>query len=386
MKKIFYLLIFLLVLPGCASVPLKENTDYIEKTLYRRVPSKLEGNHRVIQLFYATSRQVQEQNGQLHFNSELGDGPTLGKLNCKINPLVKIGKITVGELKKKGVIRVQDVERLSNNDFIKELSQAVKNSPHRSLLVLVHGFKDDFELTATKLAYFTYLLDVNTPVLIFDWPGDQSVTPWGYRKAVKLAARSGPYLGNVLAKIIQEIKPEKLWIESSSLGCQVVCSAFEWMYQYPDLADPETEIALTVMAAPDVSKDTFNNKFKDEILALSEKLTVYVSSNDKALLIARILAGEKKFGRQYASVTRQEQFDEAQGLFYLKSFAPDKFSIVDVTPINRASYRHGYDLEAPEFYDDFYMRLFDVSAHYNRQLYLVNVDKNKDYWIMRSDD
>ncbi len=385
MKKISYLLIVILLLPGCTSVPLKETTAYNDKTLYRRAPSKMEGNHRIIGLFYASSRQVREQDGQLYFNSEMADSPTLGKLNCRIDPLVKIAKVTAAELKKKGIIRVQDVARLNDDAFIRELLQAVQSSPRKSLLVLVHGFKDDFELTATKLAYFTYLLDVNTPVLIFDWPGDQSVTPWGYRKAEKLAAASGAQLGGVLTKVIREVKPEKLWIESSSLGCQVVCSAFEWMYQQPDLADPEAEIALTVMAAPDVSKNEFNDKFRDEILALSEKLAVYVSSNDKALLMARIIDWEKKFGRQHSAVTEQEQFEEAHGFLSLKYLIPDRLSIVDVTPVNRASYGHQYDLQAPEFYDDFYMRLFDASSHHNRQLYLVNVDKDIDYWIMRSD-
>lgn len=385
MKKIFCFLIAVFVLSGCASVPSKKTPGYIDETLYRRAPSKVEGNHRVIDLYYATSRKVAEEDGELHFSSQLGDGPTLGKFSGRVDASVKIGKAAPLELKKKGLVEVRDIRRLSDKDFIKDISQAVQNSPRKSLLVVVHGFKDNFELTATKLAYFTYLLDVNTPVLIFDWPGDQSVTPWGYRKAVKLAAGSGAQLGDVLSRIIREVKPQKLWIESSSLGCQVVCSAFEWMHQHPDLADPGAEIALTVMSAPDVSKDEFNEKFRDEILALSEKLTVYVSANDKALLIARILEGEKKFGRQHAAVTQQEQFDEAKALLYLKTLAPDKFSIIDVTPINRASFGHTYDLEAPEFYDDFYMRLFDASAHHNRQLYIVNVDKDKDYWIMRSD-
>lgn len=315
----------------------------------------------------------------------MGDSLTLGKFNCRIDPLVKIGKVIPARLKRRGVIGVQDIERLNDSDFIKDISLAVQSSPHKSLLILVYGFKDNFELTATKAAYFTYLLDVDTPVLLFDWPGDQSVAPWGYKKAVKLATSSGTYLGNILSRIIREVKPKKLWIECSSLGCQVVCSAFEWMYRHPDLADPQVEISHVVMAAPDVSRNEFNDSFKDEISALTDKVTAYVSSNDRALLMAQIIEGQKKFGRQSSSVAKQEQFEEGKELLYLKSLAPDKLSIVDVTPINRASYRHGYDLEAPEFYDDFYMRIFDISAHNNRRLYIVNEDKNIDYWIMRSD-
>ncbi len=372
-------------LAGCSFVPLKGRADYIEKALYRRVHYKSEGNYRNIQLFYASSRQIEEQDGRLFFEPKMGDRLVFGKFNCKIDPLVKIGKVIPGALKKRGVIGVEDIERLGDDDFIKSISQAVRESPHQSLLVLAYGFKDSFELTAVKAAYFTYLLDVDTPVLLFDWPGDQSVAPWGYKKAGKFAVSSGAYLGDALARVIREVKPKELWIECSSLGCQVVCSAFEWMYKHSDFADFQTEISHVVMSAPDVSKNEFNDRFKDEISALADKLTVYVSSNDRALLMAQIIEGQKKFGRQGSYVAGQEQFEEAKDLLYLKSLAPDKLSIVDVTPINKASYRHGYDLEAPEFYDDFYMRIFDVSAHNNRRLYIVNVDENVDYWIMRSD-
>jgi esterase/lipase superfamily enzyme len=228
-------------------------------------------------------------------------------------------------------------------------------------------------------------LDVDTPVLLFDWPGDQPVNPWGYGKARELAVASGPYLGRLLAKIIQEVKPEKLWVESSSLGCQVVCDAFEWMHQQPDLADSEEEISHVAMSAPDVLEDEFDNKFKDEMAALTKKFTVYVSSNDQALLISEIIDQQKKVGRQEWKFKRYDQLEEVKDLLYLKALAPDRISIVDMSLVNKASYGHGYDLETPEYYDDFYMRIFDVPASNNRRLYLVNVRENVDYWIMSGD-
>jgi esterase/lipase superfamily enzyme len=315
----------------------------------------------------------------------MGGALTAGTLKARIDPGLKIGKVLPKKLKRKGVIGVQEVAKMDDRAFIKSLSEAVGNSPHKSLLVLVYGFKDNFELTATKAAYFAYLLDVDTPVLLLDWPGDQPVTPWGYKKAQKFAAASGPYFGELLARIIREVKPGKLWIESSSMGCQVVCDAFEWMYLQEDLSDPETEISNVVMVAPDVSEDEFDNKFKNEMEALTGELTTYVSSNDQALLMAEVIDWEKKVGRQGYKAESYDQFEEAKDLLYLKSLSPGKVSMVDMSRVNRASYGHGYDLEIPEFYDDFYMRIFEVPAHNNRRLYLIKVSENVDYWIMRGD-
>ncbi len=384
-RKIAAIILSLSFLAGCSTVPFKGTAAGPQDKLYRRIPYKVDGDYRIINAFYATDRKIKEKEGELYFKPEMDTVLTTGTFEARIDPGLKIQKVLPKKLKRKGTVGVQEVVKLSDEAFIKSLSEAVGKSPHKSLLILVYGFEDNFELTATKAAYFAYLLDVDTPVLLFDWPGDQPATPWGYNKARKLATASGPYLGELLARIIREVKPKNLWMESSSLGCQVVCDAFEWMYRHEDLADADAEISHVVLSAPDVSEDEFDNKFKDEMAALTGKLTVYVSSNDSALLMAEIINWEKKVGRQNLKIERYDQFEEAKDLLYLKSLVPDKISMVDMSLVNKASYGHGYDLEIPEFYDDFYMRIFEASSHNNRRLYLINVRENVDYWIMRSD-
>jgi esterase/lipase superfamily enzyme len=350
--------------------------------LYRRIPHKTEGKYKVVDIFYATDRQHDEKNGELSFNRKLADNITYGALNIKIDPRVRIGTMLPNALKRHGIMRMQDVKTFDEAAFMKQLSDAVKNSPHNSLLVLVFGYKDNFEATAIKAAYFAYLLDVNTPVLLFDWPGDQSVTPGGYHKARRMAEASGPYLGDLITKVARQVKPENMWIEASSLGCQVTCDAFEQMCKYPDMADPDTEIAHVILAAPDVSKDEFTEKFGKEIASISKKVTAYVSSNDTALLVSGILDQKKKLGRMKIDYD-ENQLDEASGMLYLKSLEPSKYALVDVTPINTASYKHGYYLEAPEFYDDFYLRIFDKQRHINRNLYLVTSKGKVDCWVLQ---
>ncbi|OGW74663.1 MAG: hypothetical protein A2Z72_01060 [Omnitrophica bacterium RBG_13_46_9] len=383
MRKITLLALSLLILAGCTNIPLRKAATYLEKKLYRRIDYKVDGKYRVITLFYATDRKSKERNGELYFKPNISDTLTVGTLEARIDPGLKIGKMLPKRLKRKGMIGVQKVTKLTDESFMKSLSEAVKNSPHKSLLVIVYGFKDNFELTATKAAYFSYLLDVNTPVLLFDWPGDQSVTPMGYKEARRLANASGPFLGELLAKITREAKPEKLWVESSSLGCQVVCDAFEYMHKQSDLADKEPEITHVIMSAPDVSDDEFNEIFMTEIAALTDKFTTYVSSYDRALLMAEIIDWQKKAGLKKVNVEEYEEFEEAKDLLYLKSLDPDRISIIDATQINNASYGHGYDLESPEFYDNVYMQLLNAPPEDNRRLYLVKEKDGVDYWIMR---
>jgi esterase/lipase superfamily enzyme len=367
---------------GCSSVPLQNSSSYL-KDLYRRIQYTIEGRYRVIDIFYATSRQVDKsRTSSLYFNSDIAQDITMGALNIKIDPRLAIGRMMPYRLKRKGIIGIQKVDKLDESVFMKQLSDAVKVSPHHSLLVLVFGYKDDFEATAIKAAYFDYLLDLNTPILLFDWPGDQAINISGYKKAQSFAVASGPYLGELLVKIVRQIKPEKLWINASSMGCQVVCDAFNDMYKYPDFADPDTEIDHVVLAAPDVSQEEFDLKFKQQLTALSRKLTAYVSSDDEALLVSGLINADRRLGRQVSRIKEPEQLNEAKGLLYLKSMDPDKVTVIDVTPINEASFKHGYYLESPEFFDDFYQRIFDKQPNVNRRLYLLKTNNNTDYWVL----
>lgn len=383
-KMVLLLSCFSLLITGCAMLPMQASAPYLAD-LYHRIPYKTEGHYRTIDIFYATTRQEKPaKDGSIAFTRNLAEKITCGDLAINVSPDVKIGRMLPNRLKRRGVIGIQEVRATDEDVLIKNISEAVKNSPHRSLLVMVFGYKDDFEATTIKAAYFSYLLDLNTPVLLFDWPGDQSLSIDGYKKARSYANASGPQLGALLTRVIREVKPDNLWVKSSSMGCQVVCDAFEYMYKQNDLVDVETEIAHVIMAAPDVEEDEFDKQFKNEIAAFSQKLTTYVSSDDTALLISSIINQKKMLGRQ--KFKEHEQSEEVKDMLYLKSLDPDKVALIDVTPINHASYRHGYYLESPEFYNDFYMRLLGEKPLANRCLYLMEVDDNTDYWILRESE
>ncbi|MFA6321430.1 MAG: alpha/beta hydrolase [Candidatus Omnitrophota bacterium] len=370
-------------LSGCAVIPFEKTSEYT-KDLYRRIQYKLEGDHRVLNIFYATTRAKEDDRlTPGSFNSTLGKGISYGTLDAKIDPSLKIGAITPTQLTKAGLIDVKNMTTLDDAEFLKKLSDAVAASPHNSLMVMVFGYEQNFEDAAINAAFFSYLLDINTPVLLFDWPGDQPPSVPGYAKAQSYAISSGPHLGELLTKIVHQIKPNKLWITAHSMGCQVVCDAFDDMYKNPALADADAEIDHVILAAPDVGQNEFDEKFKNELAAMSKKLTAYVSSDDQALLMSGVINQEERLGRIKDS-KEHKQLEELKGLLYVKSLGSDKIAVIDVTPINNSTFRHGYYLESPEFYDDFYLRIFDKGPNVNRRLYLIKFKDNIDYWVLNS--
>jgi esterase/lipase superfamily enzyme len=255
----------------------------------------------------------------------------------------------------------------------------VQKSPHRALLVVVHGFREAYPSALRKTAFLGHVLDINAPVLLFDWPGNQGSSLSGYRRARQVAKASGAELARTLELIIREIQPEKLWLIANSMGGQVVADAFSLLYQEADLADAETEIEDVVLTAPDVDHEEFDQRFKQEITALAKNLTVYVSSNDRALLVSRII---NRGARRGESTLSPEQMEEATRVADLIEPGSDLITLVDVTPVNRTRNFHNFSLETPEFFDDLFLRLTNPTTPRNRLRYQIQTPEGAVYSVL----
>jgi esterase/lipase superfamily enzyme len=254
-------------------------------------------------------------------------------------------------------IQLNNVEFLSQETFVKQLRDQVDRSPYRSVLIKINGFRERFPSALRKTAFLSYVLDIDSPVVVFDWPGDQGVHPMGYRRAQNVANASGAQLAQAIRIIMEQVEPDKIWLVANSMGAQVVVTTFSALYRDRDLADISKKIESVVLTAPDVDKGQFNDQFKKETAALSNNLIVYVSSNDRALLMSRILNRSRRLGESTLNIVNPDQTQEASELFDLVTPDEQLVTLVDVTPINRTRNFHNFSLETPEFFDDLYLRL-----------------------------
>jgi len=216
-------------------------------------------------------------------------------------------------------------------------------------------------------------------VLLFDWPGNQGGSLGGYRRAREVAEASGADLARTLELIVQKVRPGRLWIVANSMGGQVVVDAFSVLYQNAEFADSETEIEEVVLTAPDVDHEKFDQQFKQEIIALANNLTVYVSSNDRALVLSRLVNRAKRRGE---STLTPDQLEEAIKVAELIDPDSERVTLVDVTPVNRTRNFHNFSLETPEFFDDLYLRLTNETPPRSRLLYRVKTPDGAYYWVL----
>jgi esterase/lipase superfamily enzyme len=389
-RSLFVLGLLLLVLLGLAvwgTIATRQALERAEAFQFQRLRvSRLDehGGHRFL---YVTNRSPGSGERLAdRFGRERGEELSFGSFDFRVEP--SLGMLDLFDPSKwfrDDEVEVLAERTLEREAFVEQLREVVERSPRASLLVIVHGYREAFESALRKTAFMGRMLDLDTPVLLFDWPGNQGGGPLAaYRRAFEIAHASGPDLAAVLALVLAEVGPDSMWLVANSMGGQVVADAFSDLYADPEMADEEAELAHVVLTAPDVDQGEFDERFRREIEALSRRLTVYVSSNDRALLASRLVNRGRRRGEASVSARNvsEDQLEEALRLAALMQEADEPLTLVDVTPVNRTVNFHNFYLEAPEFFDDLFLRLTSDEPPRTRPLYPLRSAEGDVYWVL----
>jgi esterase/lipase superfamily enzyme len=353
-----------------------------ENFLFTRMTVAQLGEKGSMRYFYVTNRKMTQDNEILEnrFGREREPELKFGFYDTKVEPSVGLGMfINPSEWFQTEEIQIKKMQALQQETFVEQLRQLVHDSPQRSLLIVIHGFRERFPSALRKTAFVGHILDINSPIVMFDWPGDQGSSLSGYSHAQSLAAESGAELAKTLELIVRDVQPDKIWLIANSMGGQVVVDAFHILYQDADFADAEIELEDVILTAPDISHEEFDNQFKREIKALTRNLTIYVSSNDRALVMSRIINRDSRRGESTLSL---KMLEEAAKVSKLVEQGSDLVTLVDVTPVNRTRNFHNFSLETPEFFDDLFLRLANEKMPRSRLLYRLQTPEGTNYWVL----
>ena len=355
---------------------------HAEAFLFRRMSVTQLAEQGEYRFFYATNRTPGTDESELsqRFTSQRHNQLSFGSFDATIRPSLGLGMlVNPTEWLQNEEIRLDNVDTLAQVDFVDQLQKQVANSPHHALLIVLHGFREGYESALRKTAFLGHVLDINAPLLLFDWPGDQGSGLRPYRRAREVANASGAELASTLQLVVRDVQPEHVWIVANSMGAQVVVDAFSLLYQDKEFADLDREINHVVLTAPDIDHQQFNQQFKRELSALAEHLTVYVSSNDRALLVSRLVNRGRRRGE---STLSPDQLDEAIRISEMTEPGGDLVSLVDVTPVNRTRNFHNFSLETPEFFDDLFLRLTNPEMPNSRPIYRIQTSDGSVYSVL----
>jgi esterase/lipase superfamily enzyme len=352
-----------------------------EAFLFRRMQVarlNLEGEYR---FFFITNRALERSDGPMEerFGTRREDALTFGYFDVQIEPALGLGMlINPTEWFQNEEIKLKAVRELDLETFTEQMRSVVDASSQRSLLVVVHGFREAFPSALRKTTFIGHVLDINSPVLLFDWPGNQGSSPSGYRRARQVAKESAPDLARGLELTTRDIRPERLWLIANSMGAQVAVDAIRLLSDQAGLADAQSTIEDVILTAPDIDYHEFNETFRAALEALVQRTTVYVSSNDRALLASRLLNRSPRRGES----TLNPRLSQTAPQVIDHDPNAERINVVDVTPVNRTRNFHNFSLETPEFFDDLFLRLTNTEMPRSRLIYPVEAPHGAIYWVL----
>lgn len=178
-------------------------------------------------------------------------------------------------------------ERLDQPQAIQRFQARLAKTPHRSVLIFVHGYNTRFEEAVYRFAQIIH--DSRAPALplLFTWPSRGRLLAYAYDH------ESASYSRDALEAILQNLAKTKnvheISILAHSMGNWVTIEALRQMAIRNGSIAPK--IKQVMLAAPDVDVDVFRRQMS-VIEARHRPFTLFTSRDDKALALSRRIAGD----------------------------------------------------------------------------------------------
>lgn len=257
-------------------------------------------NSSLVQVFFATDRmlthsdefepiydQQRSVRGKLHY----------GTCSISIPKLHKLGKLETPSILRlefrpnpEKHIMLQKIENLEEDVFFKRVARFVAASAAKEAFIFIHGYKVSFEDAARRTGQIAFDLNfVGAPVL-YSWPSYGKLAD--YTRDENNIIWSTPHFQRFLELMSQRSGAERIHIIAHSMGNRAVCDALKALSN-----DPSTKLKFNhlLLAAADIDADTFR-ELATSLQRISGHITLYESSNDKALHASKEIHGNPRAG------------------------------------------------------------------------------------------
>lgn len=252
----------------------------------------------VVPVFFGTDRETQPDNTRLQYSSERGRRLELGRALISVPKSHQVPNIerpwaiklpyfdvTIYEQTEDPAqhFTIQNIGKLTQEEFLARIRTRLARSARYKdhAIVFVHGYNTSFDSALYRTAQLSYDLKFDGAAFLYSWPSGGAVASYTYDR--ESAQASEPYLRQFLDIVVRETGAKSVSIIAHSMGNQPLLSVLRDMRQ---TGPNEVAINEVILAAPDVDADGFDNVAR-RIEGIARGVTLYVASNDRALMVSR---------------------------------------------------------------------------------------------------
>jgi len=239
-----------------------------------------------------------------------------------------------GELEAPSVMRLEVVENatehlllhktepLMDAGFYELLRQRVEASARRELFVFVHGFNVSFEDAARRTAQIHYDMRFDGAPIFFSWPANDKFI-FTYPADETNIAWSVPHLKQFLLDIVKQSGAKSINLIAHSMGNRGLAAALREIDL--EMRGESRLFNQVILAAPDIDADEFRMHIAPAMQRTAQRLTLYASSHDEALMASQFVHRGPRAG------------DAGDGLIVVQGI-----DTIDVTAIDSSLWGHSY--------------------------------------------
>jgi esterase/lipase superfamily enzyme len=281
----------------------------------------------------------------------------------------------VGELESPSMVRLEFREDLNKHivltkvaaeppeAFYANLRDSVAKSKESSALVFVHGYNVTFEDAARRTAQIAYDLKFGGVPIFYSWPSQGKLLDYAVDETN--AVWTVPHLRQFLAEVSKQSGAKQIHLIAHSMGNRALTGALrDLAMQSSDSSRPRFNQVL--LTAPDIDADVFKNDIAPAITKTAERVTLYASSSDAALLLSKKLHGYARAGEAGGDLVIVPGMDT-----------------VDVTAVDTSLLGHSYYGDSGSVISDFIEVLKDSKPADQRKWLHPEYLGYQKYWVFQ---
>lgn len=282
-----------------------------------------------VKIFYATDRKATGDPAPARFYSgECADSEELAFGTCEVSIPARHVK---GELESPSLLRFEfradpgkhvallAVSPVARDSFFQDVAGMVRQARLKDAFVFVHGYNVSFEDAARRTAQLAHDLPFSGAPILYSWPSRARAL--SYKRDENSVEWSTPHLRLFLFDLAARTGAQVIHLIAHSMGNRAVTRALESIAAQTPIAARFHQVVLT---APDIDARVFR-QLVPRMAPAAERITLYASSQDKALLASRRFNGEARAG------------DAGRGLVVMPGL-----ETIDATSVDTSLLGHSY--------------------------------------------
>ncbi|MEZ6101243.1 MAG: alpha/beta hydrolase [Pirellulaceae bacterium] len=262
---------------------------------------------------------------------------------------------------------LQSVVPMSTDSFYDNLRERVRQAPAADLFVFIHGYNVTFPDAIKRTAQLSHDLKYQGAAVCFSWPSQGGLLR--YTIDENNVVWSTPHLKQFLVALVERTGARSVNLIAHSMGNRALSEAVKQI-EYDGLSHRQGQLPRfnqVVMAAPDIDAEIFRRDVAPLICRMANRVTLYASARDRALLASKKVHGYPRAG------------DSAEGLVVVEGV-----ETIDVSQIDTSLIGHSYYGSSRPLLDDLHEVVLKSFSASQRPWLQPATWGNLGYWRLTS--